>query len=591
MNSSRRRDFLKLAGAAPAAALAPAWAQKAARRGARPNVIIVLTDDQGYGDLSCHGNPVLKTPNMDRLHASSVRFTQFHSAPMCSPTRGQLMSGLDCLRNGAMATACGRSQMREGLPTMPQLFASGGYSTGIFGKWHLGYSYPHRPMDRGFQEAAYFLGFGLTGAGDYWDNDYFDTHYLHNGQPQRAKGYCTDIWFDKAMAWMDTCRRRREPFFCYLPTNAPHFPEWVAEKYSRQYEGKGPAPYFGMLANLDENLGRLETFLNRTGLRDNTILIFITDNGGVTGVKLHNAGMSAGKTSLLDGGHRVPCFVRWPAGELRHGLDIETQAQMQDLLPTLADLCGLEKPRDAAFDGASLAGLLKGTQDRIEDRMLVVQYYQNSLKRGDAAVIWDRWRLVRGNALYDIKSDPAQKTNVAAQNPEIAARMSAHYDRWWSGVEARINDFVPSHIGSRAQDSVMLCCSEWQDVRCDGKESVRRAQGGPRGGPWNILVEKDGTYEIELRRWPKEADVPLRSGVPEAKRRVGTEPEGKALPIAAAHISAAGQEFDHPAAPGDKGVTFRVNLKAGKTKLHGWFRDDAGADLCGAYFAYARRQA
>ena len=207
------------------------------------------------------GNPVVRTPHVDTLHRESVRFTQFHSAPMCTPTRSQLMSGMDCLRNGAMATSCGRSQLREGIPTIADAFSGGGYQTGIFGKWHLGYSYPFRPMDRGFREAVYFNGFGLTGAGDFWDNDYFDTRYYRNGRPQRGRGYCTDIWFDQAMQWMDGCRSRREPFFCYLPLNAPHFPEWVAENYRRPYEGKGPAEYFGMVANIDDNVGRLEAFL------------------------------------------------------------------------------------------------------------------------------------------------------------------------------------------------------------------------------------------------------------------------------------------------------------------------------------------
>jgi arylsulfatase len=579
-----RRAFLGGAATASAAALA------AATRPARPNVIVVLTDDQGYGDLSCHGHPVLRTPHIDNLHRESVRFTQFHSAPMCTPTRSQLLSGMDCLRNGAMSTACGRSQLREGIPTIADVLAAGGYQTGLFGKWHLGYAYPFRPMDRGFREAVYFLGFGLTGAGDHWDNDYFDPYCYRNGSLQRGRGYCTDFWFDEAMAWMDRCRGRREPFFCCLPLNAPHFPEWVSASYRRMYEGSGPAEYFGMVANIDDNMGRLEAFLRKTGLRDTTVLVFMSDNGGVAGVKTFNAGMSGGKTSLLDGGHRVPCFARWPAGGWRHGRDIGVQTQMQDILPTLVELCRVDKPRTPSLDGLSLAPLLADERATLADRMLVVQFYQNSLRQGDAAVIWNRWRLIRGQALYDIRSDPAQANNIASRNPEVVTKMRDHYERWWAGVEPRLGEFVPVHVGSAAENPVAVCCSEWQDVRCDGKESVRNAAGGPRGGPWNVLVERDGTYDVELRRWPRECGAALGSGVPPFKGAVGTLVEGKALPIAAGHLTVAGRDLDKTARPGDRAVTFRIPLKAGRMKLHGWFRDGGGADLCGAYFAYVTRR-
>ena len=214
---------------AAACALA-ACAAPAARPGpSGPNVIIVLSDDQGYGDLSCHGNPVLKTPNLDRLHAESVRFTDFHAAPMCTPTRGQLMSGQDALRNGATSVTAGRAVLRRGVATMADVFAANGYATGIFGKWHLGDSYPYRPMDRGFQEAKYFLGWGFSSTPEF-DNDYFDGRYLHNGTPKTFRGYCTDYWFAEAIGWMEGCRARRRPFLCYLPTNTPHVPAWVAQK-------------------------------------------------------------------------------------------------------------------------------------------------------------------------------------------------------------------------------------------------------------------------------------------------------------------------------------------------------------------------
>ena len=501
-----RREFLKSAGGAAILSRA-AFAAGQSGDQRPPNVIILLTDDQGYGDLSCHGNPVLRTPNLDRLHRESVRFTQFHSAPMCTPTRGQLLTGMDALRNRATSVTAGRAMIRRGIPTMADIFVSGGYSTGLFGKWHAGDNHPYRPMDRGFQEAKYFLGWGLSSAPEF-DNDYFNGRYRDQGSVRRFTGYCTDFWFEEAKKWMRGRQRKREPFLCYLPTNTPHGPAWVDRKYSAPYQKPGqPAAFFGMIANLDENVGKLEAFLDETGLRQNTILIYMTDNGGTAGVPVFNAGMRGRKTQLYDGGHRVPCFVRWPAGGLRAAGDIAVPAQMQDILPTLIDLCGLRKPRQADFDGLSLAGLLKGTADSLPDRMLVVQYGQ-ILKKWDSCAIWSKWRLVNGEELYDIENDAGQKNDVAAPHADVVNRMRDHYERWWSGVEPTLRDFCPISIGSAQENPVALSCSDWQEVYCDNIAAVLSGAGGPRGGPWNVLVESDGEYQILLRRWPAEQALP-----------------------------------------------------------------------------------
>ena len=314
----------------------------------RPNVIVVITDDQGYGDLSVHGNPVLKTPHLDTLHGESVRFTDFHVAPMCSPTRGQLMTGVDAMRNGCTAVCQGRSMMRSHFPTMANFFADSGYATGHFGKWHLGDSHPHRPQDRGFQETIHHRAWGITSLADFWENSYFDPMLEHNGVDKKYEGYCTDIFFDEAMKWIETCQASDKPFFLYLPTNTPHVPNVCPDKYSApykgHYEGKPiPDTFYGMIANLDENMGKLEAFLQAKGLRENTLLIFLSDNGTQSGgaKAIYNAGMRDKKTSVYEGGHRVPCFVRWPAGKLKHGRDVDDLTEVQDLLPTLIDLCEL----------------------------------------------------------------------------------------------------------------------------------------------------------------------------------------------------------------------------------------------------------
>jgi len=579
---SRRREFLKTLTAA-AALTSPARAAAT-----RPNVIIVLTDDQGYGDISCHGNPIIKTPNMDRLHAEGVRFTDFHSAPMCTPTRGQLMTGMDALHNGATSVTAGRAIVRKGIPTMADVFAAGGYRTGIFGKWHLGDNYPYRPMERGFQEAKYHLGFGMSSAPEF-DNDYFNGRYHDKGVVKRFQGYCTDFWFDQAMGWMRERVQKREPFFCYLPTNAPHGPLWVDEKYAAPYKKpRVPANFFGMIANIDENLGKLDAFLEQNGVKDNTIVIFMSDNGATAGYQFYNAGMRGRKTMYYDGGHRVPCFVRWPAGNLGKPRDVETAAQMQDWLPTLIDLCGLKKPAGAQFNGKSLIGELRGSGS-VGDRMLVVQYGQIP-KKWESCMIWGKWRLVNGEELFDIKADPGQASEIGKAHPDVRRKMRDHYEKWWAGVEAKITDFAPISIGAAQANPVRLTSSDWEDIYCDNPRNVSDADGGPQGGPWNVLVERDGTYEISLSRWPAELGLPLTAGREPQKMTAGNLPPGKAVPVAGAKLTIAGQSFQKKTGPQDVSVLFRVSLKGGvKTKLHAWFQDASGADLCGAFYAVVKR--
>lgn len=554
----------------------------------RPNVIVILTDDNGYGDFSCLGNPVLKTPSMDRLHAESVRLTDFHVSPMCTPTRGQLMTGVDACRNGATSVCAGRSFIRRGIPTMAEIFRENGYRTAHFGKWHLGDSYPNLPHQRGFEESVYFPGWGITSMADRWQNDNFDPWYRHNGTLRQYKGYCTDIFFDLSMTWMKERSEKNEPFFVYLPTNAAHGPHWVAEKYKKPYEGKGPAGFFGMIANIDENMGRLDAFLKETGLRDNTIVVLMNDNGGTAGVKTFNAGMRGSKTQYYEGGHRAVCFLRWTAGKLRAPGDVDALTEVQDLLPTFVDLCGLEKTRGAKFDGANLAGLLRGATDLIADRMLVVQYGQRPVKN-DACVMWNKWRLVKGTELYDLKSDPGQAKDVAAQYPEVAKKMQAHYDAWWTEIAKIIDDFTPVVLGADEENPVTLSAADWANVYCDNMNNLR--QGLDRNAPWHVQVEKDGEYEIALRRWPKEADAAIAAGVPPFKGVDGGLPAGKALPIVKARLKIGPLDETRPVDPEDKEVVFKARLKAGtRTTMETAFLDASGKELCGSYFAYVLRK-
>ncbi|MCL4783875.1 MAG: arylsulfatase [Bryobacterales bacterium] len=585
MKTTARRDFLRLAAIGPLA-----FGAVPLRAASRPNVIVILTDDQGYGDFSCLGNPGLKTPNLDRLHGESVRFTDFHAAPMCTPTRGQLLSGQDACRNRATSVTGGRAVLKRDLPTMANAFADGGYRTGLFGKWHLGDNYPYRPMDRGFQRAVYFRGYGLSSAPEF-DNDYYNGRYRDQGVSKPFSGYCTDFWFSQAMHWMRERSAAKQPFFAYIPTNVPHGPLWVDPKYSAPYEKEGmPAKFFGMIANLDENIGKLQTFLRETGLRENTIVILMTDNGGTAGVNYFNAGMRGRKTAFWEGGHRVPCWVSWPAGKFAVATDIDVPAQVQDVLPTLIDLCELPTPANARFDGHSLAPLLRRTAKTLPDRTMVVQYSRAKLVKWECCVIWNKWRLVHGEELYDIAKDPGQAKNVAAANAGVVKRLRDYYESWWQGLGDVMNDFLPISIGAAAENPVELSSSDWCDVYCDNQKNVSDADGGPRGGPWSIFVESDGDYEISLSRWPPWLRLPLTAGRQPQKMTFGTIPGGKALPIAAARLTIAGQERAVRTKPTDTHAVTQVKLKKGtRTLLQAWFQDEKGTDLSGAFYATVRK--
>ena len=579
-----RRSFLRAAGlGAAATAVLPRGAlTRAADRGERPNVVLVLTDDQGYGDLSGHGNPVLRTPHLDALRTQSVRFTDFHVAPMCTPTRGQILTGRDAMANGATFVCLGRSMMRHDLPTMAEIFAANGYRTGHFGKWHLGDSHPHRPQDRGFQETVHHGAWGITSIADHFGNDYNDDTYRHNGTRETYKGYCTDVWFDQAMAYMRACQQADgEPFFVYVPTNCPHSPHWVAQRYAAPYKRKGiPAPFFGQIANIDENVGKLVAMLEQANLAENTILIFMTDNGTVLGDRVFNAGMRGRKTQLWEGGHRVPCFVRWPAGRLGSPRDIDELTHCQDLLPTLIDLCGLKAPARLTLDGESLAGLLRASQQRLRDRMLVVQYGPNP-RKGAAAVLWKKWRLIDGKRLYDVGADPHQDRDVAARHPDVVRKMREHYAAWWTRTRPQSEKVRYIHLGSDKANPTMLYSSDWVGSYADNFGNLAR---GDRIGRWHVSVERDGTYEITLRRWAPEADTALAAPL------AGPMGRGKAVPIAKARLKIGAADASKPAPPGAKSVSFTVHLRAGKTLLETWFYNEDGKALCSAYYTEVKRK-
>lgn len=568
----------------------------------KPNVIVILTDDQGYGDFSCYGNPILKTPNVDKLHEQSVRFTDFHVAPVCTPTRGQLMTGMDAMHNGAWSWAYGHEMVHPENKTIAEIFKENGYATAMYGKWHLGENYPYRPSDRGFDDSITMGGGGSAHQScDYWQNDCFDDYYREtDGVWRQQKGYCTDVFFKKSIDFMARQQKAGKPFFLYLPTTAAHSPHYVADTYVEPYKGievtgrysaEAVADFFGMIANFDENLGRLDAFMEKSGLAKNTIVLFMTDNGGTAGVYVHNAGMRGHKSQFYEGGHRVPCFIRSPFGDLGAPRDIDTLTQVQDILPTLMALCGLTTDPQTVdkFDGRSLVGLMTGK--KIADRKLVAQWSRlDQPQYGQSVVLWKKWRLVLDKELYNIGDDPGQENDVAKKFPEIVKTMKAHYAEWWKTTESVTS--ITSRIGlGGAENPVRLSCFDW--TKKETKANVTQQQtiwaGQPANGQWGLKVEQSGTYRFSLRRYPEGAKGAMSSGLPERQREHHLFPACKALPISQARLKVGSFDQTIPVTMGDKAAVFEVKLPAGQIDLKTWLMDAQGHELCGAFYVDVER--
>jgi arylsulfatase len=500
---------------------------------------------------------------------------------------------------------------------MADVFRTSGYRTGIFGKWHLGDNYPFRPEDRGFDEAIWFPSSHIGSVPDNWDNDYFDDTYRHNGKREKLDGYCTDVFFREAMRWIEAPAVRSRPFFVYLPLNAAHAPWFVPDKYRevvRQAIREHPevvarmrparrealVSFLAMGANIDENIGRLDRFLTDSGLRNNTIVVFLTDNGSTFGPDYFNAGMRGGKTTLWEGGHRVPCFIRWPDGSIGQPGEVKELCQVQDLLPTLADLAGLtEVPKE--MDGVSLAAVLRGKQKSLDDRMLVINYSrmptssvpENKLnpaipQRDGAAVLWNHWRLLENRALYDVRKDPHQDNDVAPEYPEIVDKMRTHLNSWWDGLKDRVVEPQRVVIGNDAENPTVLSACEWLDVFVDQQRQVR--EGVKKNGVWHLAVDRSGFYSFELRRWPSESHLKLDEAVPKTPVTDGEYVSGAAMPISSARIQIGDQALMGGPQPNRESVRFRVRLAAGPTELHAWFLDEDGQSICGAYYVYVHRE-
>lgn len=447
--------------------------------------------------------------------------------------------------------------MKEGMTTVADMFLSNGYETAIFGKWHLGENYPFRPMDRGFKESVVHGGGGVGSYPGYWGNDYFDDTYMHNGKFEKYEGYCNTVWFSEALKYIR--KNRDKPFFCYLSTNVPHAPLRVDEKYVEPYAGKVSdrlAHYYGMVSKVDEDISMLMQELKDLGLEENTILVFMTDNGPCPwfgGVVIdfetgfveegYSAGMRGGKIWGYENAHRVPFFMRWPAGGIGGGQDIGALAAHIDLMPTLADLCGISVPDAYNIDGISLAPLLRG--EELPDRTLFVhnQRIEYPLKDKEYQVLTEQWRLVKREAdeLYDITTDPGQKNNIASKHPDVVKELYSRYELWWSETSSGFDQYAAMYIGSENENPVTLYA---HDAHSRNGKKI-----------WVVKVDRDGRYELRLNRWPEES----------GKRIVENQNGDMDLPVKSAGLTIGNIKLTKEVTPEMYTAKFMVDLKAGTT--------------------------
>lgn len=555
-----RRPQLLLCLATLLALIATACSSVRAADASRPNVILIMTDDQGCGDFGFMGNTVVKTPNLDAMAARSAQMTQFYVSPVCTPTRACLMTGRYNYRTRAIDTYIGRAMMDPAEVTIAEILKPAGYVTGQFGKWHLGDSYPMRPSDQGFDEVLCHRGGGIGQPSDPLGGEgkYTDPILFHNNEEVAMEGYCTDIYFDAAFNFMQQAVDNDENFFAYIATNAPHGPfHDVPEDLRKMYmdmdlrEGMAPgtsekayekakdttARIYAMETNIDQNIGRLFEKLKELGAYENTLVLFLVDNG--PNGHRYVGPLRGSKGQVVDGGIRSPLLAHWPAN-LEAGHQSDRVAAHVDVLPTILEACQVEKPEDLAIDGRNILPLLAGEETDWPDRTVFLQWH-----RGNEATPYknfgarsQQWKLVHEQGrwpegvpeppgglhfqLYDAVNDPGESKNVADEHPEVVAKMKQDYDDWFASVSStRPDNYAPPriYIGTPHETTTVLTRQDWRRLSDD--------QGWNRNslGKWLVFVANRGEYNIKAVFDPgKEAEtLTLRIGSPGNFKQVTTQ--------------------------------------------------------------------
>lgn len=534
---------------------------------APPNVILIMTDDQGYGDFGATGNKLIRTPHIDAMAERSAMMTTFYVSPVCSPTRASLMTGRYNFRTRCINTWLGNSMVDPEEVTIAEVLSEAGYATGIFGKWHLGDAYPMRAIDQGFDEALVHRGGGLAQPADHPDNNrrYTDAILYRNGKPEQTKGYCTDVYFDNAMDFVSRKSDSQQPFFTYIATNAPHSPfHDVPETLRREYEDVPLEDLFtrrvfrkriprekdtlgriaAMITNVDDNIGRLFAFLEEENLIDNTLVIFLTDNGPNTA--RYNGPFRGKKTDVYEGGVRTPLWLHWPS-KFKPGMKRDTLTAHIDLMPTILDVCDVPLPEAVNLDGRSFLPILEDAKAPWPERTITLQWHRGTQpQRYHQFMTRDnRWKLVHSSdftlhrfegapdfELYDLKKDPIETKNLASRKPEIVARLKASYDAWFDDVSStRPDNFAPPLIqaGTPYENPTVLTRQDWISKGWDPNVN----------GHWNVDFRNTSKYDVLLHLYENDKVESVELHIGENSYSMSVPRDARSITIESIEVSEA----------------------------------------------------
>jgi arylsulfatase A-like enzyme len=562
----------------------------------KPNIVLIITDDQGWGDIGINNNPIIQTPNIDDFANQSASLTNFHVDPTCSPTRSALLTGKHSLKAGVWHTILGRYMLGPEHKTLAEVLKDNNYDTGIFGKWHLGDNYPYRPQDQGFNEVLIHGGGGVGQTPDYWGNTQFNDTYFRNGELEKTNGYATTVWFDEAKKFID--QDRNQPYFAYIPLNAPHGPYRAPENFIKPYLDKGlnrtMASFYGMITHIDGQIGLMRDHIKSSGEEDNTIFIVMTDNGSSYRPTNHkteldakhqsiqqafpdwipNDNMRGYKGSVYEGGHRVPFFISYPNGKIKAGKYDNLTAHF-DIMPTILSLAGVENTVEG-MDGKSLSTLItQGSDTSLDERNVVItnqRVYHPSDKR-PTTVAYKNWRFVNENnkeALYNLATDPSQQIDLANKHPDVMAHLKSLKQDWWNeNVELGFKDRYIT-VGNKAENPVRLNAMDWMEVP-DGQPVPWFIGHQPPADeydythwlteedkytalPWYIDVESNARYQVSAYYH----DIP--AGTPIGKKYCVISINDKKI-VQKVHGRASYCIVD-------------TKLVPGKQKISAWFTDD-----------------
>ena len=517
---------------------------------------------------------MVQTPRIDRLSRTGVNFTDFNAPPFCSPSRGALLTGRYALRYGIHNTVGGVSILHRDERTLADVMKSAGYRTAVFGKWHLGMSHPYTPDCRGFDEYFIHGGGGVSQLEDYYGNNHMDATYIHQGQYVKSRGFSTDVLFDQGIDFMN--RNRETPFFCLISTPAVHFPTLLHPETGKRLKDRGitdekQLPLWSMIENVDENVGRLLDYLKASGLKENTVLFLMSDQGvndrGVT----HRAGAGTRRGVQYDEKHQVYCMVQYPKITDAQPGDRSELTGMVDVLPTVLDVCGIEPPSN--LDGQSMRPLLAHTSGWNGERKLIIQCprARERSKWGNLSVKYKKWRLVDGKELYDIRDDHGQTRNLIDQYPRLVKALTASYETFWSELPPQ-SELLSAHVlGAEEAPSVRLNAMDWYEGGHPWPQQAlakRKEQG-----KWRVDMARSGLYRFELRHYPREEPRPAEAV--KASVTVGNHSRSTLLDVDATH------------------AVLELKLEKGLHDLYTVFQrpdDHEGNKEWGAYYVYVDYQ-